>query len=260
MPKLILNRDVTPADVPTARYAELEPPDGGHPAAWADLWRFALSFDSEAYSKHTGTEFDEEALVQRAETELGAEGTVTGGFAELRTILPWLYWMGGQGATVSPERARLIDAVLDAIYAEVSGGKRRPAGKPGPYEPGLGTFAGAVPGSGQHRFWFAARDGRDRVSLYDGVAGLFLREISDNALISALYLYPPSYPVESDGPAVHNFSVMLELRARRGAEPPQLAPEYRRLCDLAIERFADPGEDHYPESRPSSTSDRGPDG
>ncbi len=62
MPKLILNRDLTPADVPTPRYAELEPPDRGHPAAWARLWRFALTFDPEAYAEHAGTELDGEAL------------------------------------------------------------------------------------------------------------------------------------------------------------------------------------------------------
>jgi hypothetical protein len=241
MPKLILNRDLTPADVPTARHAELEPPDGGHPAAWAKLWRFALSFDPEAYAKHTGVEFDVEALVQRAEAQLAAEGRVSGDFAKLRAILPRLYWMGGKGATGSRERVWLIDAILDAIYAEVSGGRRRPAGDTGPYEPGLGTFAGAVGGGGQRRFWFAARDDRDRVSLYDGVAGLFLGEISEGALVSALYLYPPSYPVEEVRPPVHVFMVLLELRAgsRRGTAA--VEGEYERLCGLAVERFADVG-------------------
>lgn len=72
MPKLILHRDLTPADVATGRDAEREPPDSGHPAARAELWRLALSFDPEAYLKHTGTEFDEEVLVQRAEAHIAA--------------------------------------------------------------------------------------------------------------------------------------------------------------------------------------------
>jgi hypothetical protein len=247
VPKLILNRDLTPADVPTARYAELDPPDGGHRVAWRALWRFALTFDPVAYAKHAGTQFDEEALVKRAEGQLADGGQVAGGFVELRAILTWLYGIGGQGVAISTDRAHLIDAVLDAIYADVSGGNPRPRGEPGPYEPGLGTFAGSVPGSGQHRFWFAAHDGLNRMSLYDGVAGLFLRELAESMVVSALYLYPPAYPIESDGRAVHIFMVMLELRSDWRGDTRTLEDEYERLTLLAVRRFADPRHDHHPE-------------
>lgn len=56
-------------------------------------------------------------------------------------------------------------------------------------------MVGAGAGSGQRPFWFATRDGRDRASLYNGEAGLFLREISEKALVSAFYLYTPRFAV-----------------------------------------------------------------
>jgi hypothetical protein len=199
MPKLILNRDVTSADVPAARYAELEPPNGGHPAAWAQLWRFALTFDPEAYAKHAGTELDGEALLQRAEAQLATDGSVSRDFSELRAMLWSLYGMVGPGASLSPERARLVDVILDAVYADVSGGKRRPSGEPGPYEPELGTFAGAIPGSGQRRFWFSVCDGLDRVSLFDGVAGLFLREIAETRWSARSTCTRPATPSTTTG-------------------------------------------------------------
>jgi hypothetical protein len=128
-----------------------------------------------------------------------------------------LYWAAGQGAAVTEQDACLLDGLLDAIYGRVSGGRRRPQGESGPYEPGLGLF-GANMGAGHHRFWFVPREPVGRSDLYDRVAGLLLREVVREVVVSALYLYPPSYAIEADGPEQHAFMLLLEPRGRGAAE------------------------------------------
>jgi len=147
---------------------------------------------------------------------------------------------------VTEEDARLVDGLLDAIYGSVSGSRRRPQGESGPYEPELGIFGASV-GEGQHRFWFVPREPVDRADLYDRVAGLLLREVVRDVLVSALYLYPPSYAIEVDGPAQHTFMLLLEPRRRGEQDDRLLESQYKHLSRLVVEQLADLAREHWPE-------------
>lgn len=130
MTDLILNGDLRASHVPTVRCAELEPFEGGHRAAWAKVWRFALTFDPDGYAAATGAKMDWERVLDRLRTQMQTEGRVSGDFAELRAALRWLHGLAGGGA-VPEDTALLIDGLLDAIFVDVSGGSQRPMG-PGP--------------------------------------------------------------------------------------------------------------------------------
>lgn len=99
-------------------------------------------------------------------------------------------------------------------------------------------------GSGQHRFWFVPREELDRSSLYDRVAGLLLREVIRDVVVSALYLYPPTYATDDDSPESHTFMLLLE--ARRPDNDRLVEREYDRLSRLVVERVADPSREHWP--------------
>jgi hypothetical protein len=242
--ELILNRNLLPSHVPKYSVVHLELPGGGHPYAWSRIWRFALTFDPDAYSEGTGSKLDAPALAERMVASLPTEDRVPGHLAELRAVLHWMYWEGGQGSSL-PLGNVMVEALLDAVYGRVSGGAKRPTGGPGPYEPELGTFAGSVPGtSGQQRFWFAPRRGVTREELYDAVAGLLLREADERLYVSALYLYPPVYSVETGLLCSHTFSLLLQRR-RRGSSK-LMADEYARLPRLVIDRLADQSSNHHP--------------
>ena len=250
MGTLIFNRDLTAAHVPDVRVIDLEPPGGCHPAAWARVWRFALTFDPEGYAEATGVELDAAASLEEARSRAASGALVTMHLRELRSALWSLYWQLGQGASAAHEEAILIDALLDAIYHDVSGGRLRPRGDGGPSEPGFGTFGASV-GTGQHRFWFSPHDPPDRVALFDRVAGLLLREVGVDFVVSALYLYPPQYPVESEDPPTHAFMLLLDRRGSRALDDELIAREYHRLARLVIEGFADRARHHWPELEPA---------
>ncbi len=244
-PELILNRNLMPDHVPRYRILELELPDGGHPYAWSRIWMFALTFDPHAYSRDTGLMLDAPELARGMVESLPTEGRVPGDLAELRAVLHWMYWQGGQEAGL-PRGNVIVEAVLDAIYARVSGGRKRPAGKSGPYEPGLGTCPVSVSGtSGQQRFCLTPRRETTRESLHDAVAGLLLRDVDERAYISALYLYPPAYSVENGERGPQTFSLLLGRR-RRGSSG-RITNEYDRLTRLAVTRLADRSKYHYPQ-------------
>lgn len=180
---------------------------------------------------------------------------------DIRSALWSLYWHLGQGASVAQEDAVLINALLDAIYHDVSGGRDRPGGDAGPVEPGIGTFGASV-GTGQHRFWLSLEEPLDRIVLYDHVGGLLLREVgglllrevATDVVVSAFYLYPPQYPVESEEPPVHTFMLLLESRRQDRLDGEFLDREYDRLVRLVMERFADRSRQHWPELETASTA------
>jgi hypothetical protein len=247
VPEVILNRDLKPSDVPLTRTHDLAEPGSGHDAEWARVWRFALTFDPDAYAEATGTELDTAALIERFRTEVANQGSITAEFAALRAVLHALFLETYQGASVGGGTPGLIDALLDAIYADVSGGKDRPPPDPPVFEDGLGVF-GANHGDGQHRFWFTPRDELDREALFDRVAGILLRAADEAVIVSALYLYPPTYPVD-DGAPSHAFMLLLEPRDReRGRET--VESEYERLPRLVVRLLADPSADHHPPLEP----------
>jgi hypothetical protein len=241
---LILNRDLLPDHVPRFPVLQLELPGGGNPYAWNEIWRFALTFDPDGYEAGTGKQLDAPALAQSMLAALPTEDRLPGHLAELRTVLWWLYWEGGQGMSL-PLGNVMVEALLDAIYGRVAGGQKRPTGETGPFEPALGPHAGSVPGtSGQHRFWFLPRRAAEREDLYDAVAGLLLRAVDDRAYISALYLYPPSYSVDTGELVSHTFMLLLEPRSRGSSD--LIGREYDRLTRLVIAALADRSKDHYP--------------
>lgn len=77
---LILNRDLTAAAIPSVRAANLDLPEsdgglGGHPASWAMIWNFALTFEVRAYEEGTGRPLDGE-VARRRVREAMANGSM----------------------------------------------------------------------------------------------------------------------------------------------------------------------------------------
>lgn len=248
---LVMNRQLVAQRLPQMRAVELGPTDGPYPYAWSRIWRFALTFDTQKYNAEAEDPIDGDAQLKRIESAVATGASVTGTLSELRAALVAMYWTYGQGLVSSAEELAVVDALLDAIYAQIGGAKQRPRVEPGPREPGLGHF-GASYGSGQHRFWFVARRELNRSDLFDSIAGLFLREVSSGCLVSALYLYPPGYGVEGDRPG-HTFMLLLEQRtdetdvAANPGPAGDIATEYGRLARLAISEHADFARPHWPE-------------
>ena len=241
---MILNRDLRPSNVPTTRTCGLEEPGGGHGAEWTRVWKFAHTFDPVAYVDGTGIDIDTPALLERFDRQLGQDRMITGKCAELRAALHGLYGQTIEGTSIQPRTAELIDALLDAIYAEISGGKARPAASQPINEPGFGVF-GANYGTGQHRFWFTSREGLSREALFDRVAGILLREAAVDVIVSALYLYSPMYRIDGDDRAWNTFMLLLELRESADREL-IVDLEYDRLERLIISQLADPSVAHHP--------------
>jgi len=211
-----------------------------------------LTFDTQKYNAEAEDPIDGYALLKRIESAVAAGASVTGTLSDLRAALVAMYWTYGQGLVSSAEGLAVVDALLDAIYAQIGGGKQRPRAEPGHREPGLGHF-GANYGSGQHRFWFVARRELNRSDLFDSIAGLFLREVSSGFLVSALYLYPPGYGIEGDDRPLHAFMLLLEQRtdetdlAANPGSAVDIDTEYGRLARLAISEHADFTRPHWPE-------------
>ena len=245
---LVMNRDLTAAQVPTVRASDLEPFEShvggsGHRAGWARIWHFARTFDVAAYSEGTGTPLDGDDALRRVREAASSPTLRTLHLRDLRAALVTLYWLNGHGTNINDSEARLIDAILDAAYARVSGGQVRPDGGPGLYEPQLGIF-GASYGEGQHRFWFEAREsGWTREELFDRAAGLLLREISPDVILSALFLYPPDYSDEDPAePPTHTFMILLQPRPTGGeTRTVEVGDEYNRLTRLVGAALSAPG-------------------
>jgi hypothetical protein len=88
--RLIYNRDLRPSDVPVIDVTALEAPAGSQPAAWADVWRFALSFDPDAYSQATGAVLDAAACLHEARRRAAENTLAHMRVRELRSAL----WFG----------------------------------------------------------------------------------------------------------------------------------------------------------------------
>jgi hypothetical protein len=265
MPRIILNRDLQPQDVPVVPVRQLECGDeNGHPAAWAIVWRFGQTFDTLKYCQATGTDLSLETLkglTARWLAEVQQGKPVTGEFFELRAVLAHIYDWYGSGPTA--EVASLIDEVLDAIYRDLSGGGERPRGDTGPYEPALG-HRGESPTTDKLRFWFISRDGLDRLALFDRVAGKLLRERPDDVLVSALYLYPPRYYPDASKPPLQVFILLLQPRGTYDrdlgdTEHTDLGRVADRLARSVIADVADPTYERWPssEARPLGGDLRG---
>lgn len=238
---VILNRDLQASRIPRHRASQLRSPGEGHERAWADIWRFARSFDPERYAEQVG-ELDSAAVYEHAKREAAAQAQLTGSLSELRAALR-LSYDDGFGAFAS---ATVIDSLLDAIHAAIAAGATRPqASRPPRFEPPIGLF-GASLGTGQHRIWFASRRPRTREELFDRAAGLLLREISEGVILSVLYLYAPGYAIEGDGPVSHVLMLLLEPRPGSETRTEAVEAEYESLSALLIADLADPKADHYP--------------
>jgi hypothetical protein len=234
MVDVLLNRDMRGGDVPSFRATDLDPPGGSHPAAWADLWRFALAFDPDRFREGTGQVLDPVADLERVRRDPSAGALGAHHLTTLRSALWAIFWETGQGASVDPQTVRLIDALLDAMYADVTGGAARPLSGPPAAEPGIGLFGASI-GEGQHRFWFHTQTSLSRLDIYDRVAGLLLREIDREFILSALYLYPPAYSMEKDGRPMHVFMLLLVTRGGPEDSASRRLPEqYTRLTRLAV--------------------------
>lgn len=109
---------------------------------------------------------------------------------------------------------------------------------------GIGLF-GANVGSGQRRFWFVPRSSTSQDDLYDRVSGLFLREIDPGCFVRALYLYPRG-SANPDLPDLEAFMLLIGTQRDDAKTDEILETEYDRLVELAIEAFADKGQEHSP--------------
>ena len=245
---LILNRDLRTSHVPDTPVAELELGDGAHPAAWTQLWRFAATFGVSSYAQATGRNLDDERMKEllaqaQAATDLGVPFK-----AELFELRAALCYLRAWHNAVLPdeEAARVVDTLLDAIYRDVAGGRKRPIGGTGPYEPGLGLgTCSANFGVGQNRFWFRARRRMSRERLYDRVAGKLLREAPNDVVVSALYLYPPRYQDDSAAAPTHVFMLLLEPREGHRDEHVVNAA-YDALMRSVVAELASRGHEHQP--------------
>ena len=181
--------------------------------------------------------------------EFRAGAPLSGDLSGLRAILEWLYGQYGFGDLPNSELAAFVDALLDAIYARVTGGRSRPKRPPTVYEPGIGTWPGNlglyIPGRwvSQHRWWFQAREPLARIELYDKVAGLLLRDAGAEFVLEGLYLYPPRYPPTHAGPPTHVFMLLLGKRRRHQDEvlceaDPRLEEAGRKLCAQLVRALA----------------------
>lgn len=241
MARVILNRDLQSARIPEDRAVGLRPAGEGHERAWAAIWRFAQSFDPERYAEQVAA-LDSAAAYERAKREAADHARLTGSLSELRAALRLAY-DDGFGMIADPA---VIDALLDAIHAAIAAGAPRPQpSQPALLEAPLGVFGAGV-GTGQHRTWFCSRHSLTREKLFDRAAGLLLREVAEGVVISALYLYPPSYPVDSDGAVSHIFMLLLEPRRGASVSEDNLQDEYGRLCAMLVGELADLSAEHYP--------------
>lgn len=232
MPAVLLNRDMRGRHVPGYRFVELERSGGSYPAAWASLWRFALTFDPARLRARSTEPLDAERDLSQVRRDFASGSLRNNHLTTLRLALWGLFWDTGQGGSLDHEDAGLIDALLDAMHADVANGAYRPR-VDAPFEPGIGVF-GASFGEGQRRFWFQADPSLSRLGIYDSVAGLLLREVNDDFVVSALYMYPPRYPIEQEGPPTHVFMLLLEARARRPEAARRLPEEYDRLTRVVV--------------------------
>lgn len=250
---MLRNRDLRAHDVPALRFADLpsDQADGrvtaNHARAWDSLWRSAVTFDPAHYAAGTGDRTPPATYLADARRAFEQDGTLEGRpLSALRAALHALYDGVAEYGAVSAPDGELADGLLDAIYRDVaSGASPRPTERPGPPERELGVFAGKVEGgSGQHRFWF--KSALERPALYDKVAGVLLREVGPDVVVSALYLYPPQYlAVEAAPPwASHVFQLLLEPRGR--AAGTELEHDYERLIFAVRAALGDVASDWGP--------------
>lgn len=116
---------------------------------------------------------------------------------------------------------------------------------------GTGVWAAQF-GSGQHRLWFRPRSPSTRDELYDRVAGILLRELGKDVMLSALWTYPDRTYAAEDGRR-DGCAVMFHIVPRQRTLSDELVEaEYQRLSAAVVAALADRTADHWPPVDPTS--------
>ena len=99
---------------------------------------------------------------------------------------------------------------------------------------GIGVWAAQF-GSGQHRFWFTPLSPSKPEALYDRVAGILLRELGNDVMLSALWMYPDEMLEPGDGRPSDRCAFMFHIVPReRHLSDELVEAEYRRLSTSVV--------------------------
>lgn len=90
-----------------------------------------------------------------------------------------------------------------------------------------------------------------RDALYDRVAGVLLRELGKEVMLSALWMYPDGDGAGEDGWNGSTFMVHIVPRLRNLSDE-LVEAEYQRLSAAVVAALADPRADHWPPVDPTS--------
>lgn len=139
-------------------------------------------------------------------------------------------------------RCRLVEGRIRRIQS--TGGSPREPGDQSNAPEGLGVWAAQF-GSGQHRFWFTPQSPAKPESLYDRVAGILLRELGNDVMLSALWMYPAEMLQLGDGRPSDRWTFMFHIIPReRHLSDALVEAEYRRLSTAVVGALADPAAEH----------------
>jgi len=141
-------------------------------------------------------------------------------------------------------RCRLVEGRIRRI--QIAAGSAREPVDQSPVAEGIGVWAAQF-GSGQHRFWFRPQSPSTPQALYDRVAGILLRELGKEVMLSALWMYPDAMVEPGDGRQSDGCAFMFHIVPReRYLSDEVVEAEYQRLSTAVVGALADRAADHWP--------------
>ncbi len=223
---MILNKKLTSSNIPLHSYSGIAEsadlvPYCEYPRSLAELRQLALTFDLDRYREENPDLPETEPYLEQLRSEIDS-GFVPE-MSRLRAGLVLMHHWYGQFVSLGAEEGKLIDEILDSLYRDVSGGSTRPVDGLGLHEPGIGYWPHGKGDTWHRRFVFEATRPVDRQDLFSRVAGQLLKDGLSGVLIRGLYLQPPGYGDDPDGPVGHIFTASGEQettdeRDRSGTE------------------------------------------
>ena len=182
-----------------------------YPLAMANLRWFADSFDSHQFRSETSQELDSERDFRvLSSLDSGAE-PATFHISRLRAVLGFMASQTSHFSSLTRSDAAAVDRILDAVYADVTGGSQRNASDCGPHEPPIGDWTHDE--ASHERVWTEMPYPTDRVKLFNEVESILLAESNSHLQVRDVFLYPPRY---GDGPE-DNVTHVFMIFYKKGA-------------------------------------------